>query len=383
MQALTDGPRAAYTAAQVQYLIENTPSFDVDMGLELIDLDLTVIDPDIGQWMTACSVSRSNFATIHSECKLSISTDLPWGNAIVRPYQTLTGTTSPTDAELTTMKFYQGAYFLDVQEEDLSEVPSVFDVQGLDILSILDDSIGDDYSIDTGVLYLARVEEILLSRGISRYHIDQDAWDKAAAAPKTYSLDEDPTWLQVVNDCLAAIGYQGIWTDQLGEFQVRAYTTPSARAPEWVLTADVENTLLTQRRKRSREFYGAPNRWVFYQSNVTEEQPVDGDGRYEFTNETAGETSVEARGRVITAKPQGVDVADHDSLVAYAQRVIDADMQIPTRFSIETAPLPTAWHMDRYLVSDPQIGAATDVLGVSWSRDLSGSDMSHEWSAVS
>lgn len=383
MQPLTDGPRAGFTTAQVQYLIENTSSFDTDFGLQVLDdlSTLNVVD-DLQDALTACTVSRNSFATIHGAATFTLDTALDWGRTIVRPYMTITGPTSAAAVSNTTMQFYLGCYYADSPEEDLSESATSVDCTGYDVLSVLDDPIGDDFSIDVGILYLAQVEEILIARGVTSYHIDQDAAAAACVSPKVYTLDSGTTWLTVINDCLAAIGYQGIWTDWNGSFQVRDYTTPSLRAPEYWLTADISNTLLTQRKKRQRDYYPVPNRWVFYQQNQTEVQPVDGAGRYEFINTSTGPTSVEAVGRVKSAAPEGVDVADQASLVAYAQRVIDADMLVPTKFVIETAPFPLAWHMDRYVVTDPAFGAQVDVLGATWSLNLDGSDMQHEWSEV-
>lgn len=384
MQPPTDGPRAGHTVAEVVYLIENTPSFDTDMGMELLTgLDTMQIQEDISEWMTGGQVSRSNYSTIHGSASFTLERELSWGNSIVRPYITMTGPTSSTATALTTLKFYQGAYYVDGPEEDLSEERSSWDVTGYDVLSVLDDAVGDDYSIDKGIVYLALAEQILLDRGVTQYHIDQGQSSAVAASPKVWTMDDNVTWLEVVNYCLSAIGYQGIWTDWNGTFQLRVYETPTDRSPEWYFVSDIANTLLTQRRKRSRDFYNAPNRWVFYQSNVTEEQPVDGNGRFEYVNANVGDTSVEARGgRVITKSPEGVDVADHASLVAYGQRVIDADILVPTRIAIETAPLPLVWHMDRYAVSDPALGAATEVLGQSWTANLDGSDVQHEWSVL-
>lgn len=382
MQPPTDGPRAGYTTEQVRYLIENTSSFDTDMGLQLIDMDLQVLE-DISDIMSGCTIARNNFAAIHAIATMSLDDRLNWGNSIVRPYMTVTGPISSDATELTTMQFLQGAYFVDAPDEDMDDVPSTFDVTGYDILSILDDDIGDDYSIDKGVGYLDRVEAILLARGITQYVIDKDAAASVLPSPKVYLVDENPTWLGVVNDLLAAVGYQGIWTDQNGVFRCHTYTTPAERSPEWQFTANVANTLLTQRRTRTRDYYNAPNRWVFYWANHTEVPIVDGAGRYEYTNETVGDTSVEARGgRTITKPAEGVDVSDHASLVAYAQRVISADMQIPTKIRQETAPFPLAWHMDVYGIDDPALGAAAKMLGMSWSLNLDGSDMVHEWSEV-
>lgn len=384
MQSLTEWPREDFTEAEVQYLVENTSAFDTRMGVELIDdLSTMGVQDDLSNDLTAATVSRNNFAEIHGTATFSIDRELSWGNSIVRAYMEVTGPTSATATSRTTMRFYQGAYFVEPTEEDLSTDVSTFGVTGHDVLSILDDPVGDDYSIDQGALYLAVAEQILIDRGITRYHIDQSQANTTAVTPKVWISDERVTWLQVVNHCLAAVGYQGVWTDWNGAFQLREYITPSDRAPEWWLTADIRNTLLTNQRRRSRNFYNAPNRWVFYQSNMTELAPVDGNGRYEYVNQYRGETSVEARGgRTISKDPEGVDVADHAALVRYATRVIDADTLVPTKVTQEIAPFPLAWHMDRYLVTDPQLGVATQILGTGWTANLDGSNVPHDWTVV-
>ena len=143
-------------------------------------------------------------------------------------------------------------------------------------------------------------------------------------------------------------------------------------------------TLLTQRRKRQRDFYDAPNRWVFYRNTSTDgDQPSADNGlRYEYVNQYVGPTSVEARGGRTITKTVGVDAADAASLKATAQVTIDADMLIPTVVSIDTAPFPLAWHFDRITVSDAGLGVALSVLASSWSLNLDGSDMQWEWSLI-
>lgn len=385
MQPLTDGPRAGYTDAQVKHLIENTSSPDVGMGVDLVDMDLNVIE-EVTDWLFAGTVTRNNFAEIHGAATFSIDTPLDWGSSLVRPYMTMTGPISSTATTNTTMKFYQGVYFLDDPDEDLSQVPPTFNVTGYDILSLLDDAVGDDYSIAAGVGRLARVEEILQGVGITQYVIDQDAAAAVFASPRVWLLEENASWLTIVNDLLSGVGYQGVWTDWNGVVRCQTYDAPEDRAVEWVFSADVEDikkTLLTQRTRRTRDLYRAPNRWVFYRSSNTDgPRPVDGDGRYEYINQTDGDTSVEARGRVITKEPEGVDVADQYSLEQYAKRAIAADMLRPTRITRETAPFPLAWHMDKYGLQDPALGAAMNVMGASWSKNLDGTDMVHEWTVV-
>lgn len=382
MQTPTDGPRSGYTTAQVAYLIENTPSVGTDYGLELLNGDLSVAR-DVSEIVSAATVKRSNYADLHASASFTLSQPLDWGSSLVRPYYLMTGPISSTATVLTTMRFNLGAFYVDSPEEDLSQVPSTFEVTGYDILSVLDDAVGDAYSVDVNVDPLERVEEILLSRGISRYQIDKDRTGTLLTSPLVWTMENNVTWLVVVNKLLEYVGYQGIWSDWNGVFRAQTYTTPSDRSPEWVMGVSVADTILTQRSKRQRDFYDAPNRWVFYWTTGTDgPAPVDGAGRYEFVNATEGDTSVEARGGRTITKTVGVDTADQASLVAAAQRTIDADMQIPTQFSFDTAPFPLAWHFDKYTIMDPVLGAAQDVLASSWSLNLDGSDMSHVWTVI-
>lgn len=382
MQPPTDGPRSGFTTAQVAYLIENSSSFDTDMGMELLTgLDLT-LEEDISPDVASVQITRNSLANLHAALTMSMNRPLNWGRSLVRPYMTFTGPTSPGSG-LSTMKFYQGVYFTDTPETDLSETPPRYDVTGYDILSILDDAVGDAYSVDTGVGHLDTVEAILQSRGVTRYVIDPDARDRVVSSPIVYTMEDNITWLRVVNDLLSAVGYAGVWSDWNGVLRCQIYQSPSDRSPEWVMTSDVATTLMTQRRRILHDYYDAPNRWVFYRSNNTEDPaPADGDGRWEYVNDFTGETSVEARGGRVITKTVGLDAADQASLVRAGQSIVDSDMSIPTTIPIETAPFPLAWHFDKINVSDPILGASLDVMATQWSLNLDGSDMSWEWSVI-
>lgn len=382
MQPPTDGPRAGFAVAQVRYLIENTSSFDTTFGMQLLDSDLAVLD-DVSGYLVSASVTRDNYADIHGAASFELNQPLSWGNSIVRPYFQMSGPTSAAATTTTTMTFYMGAFFTDSPTEDLSQDPPTYAVTGYDILSLLDDAIGDAYSVDTGVDALDQVEQILLARGVTQYTIDQDRSGTLIASPMVWTLDDNVTWLTVVNALLAFVGYQGIWTDQNGVFRCQSYTAPADRASDWKLTDDEATTILTQRRQRTRDFYDAPNRWVFYRSNNTEgDAPVDGDGRYEYINVADGDTSQEGRGGRTITKTLGIDVADQDSLVKAGNQTIAADMLIPTTIALETAPFPLVWHFDKYLVSDAGLGTAISVLASGWTFNLDGSDTSHSWSVL-
>jgi hypothetical protein len=368
-------PRDTLTAAAVTSLIQDSPSLIIGRGCDLLDSSLNVLD-DLTADLAGGSVARESYATLHGSATLQITRDLSWGNAIVRPWITLSdGTTTAT--------FRLGAYYTGTPNRRLQETPATYEVTCYDILSILDDPPSDGHAVAAGTAYLTEVEAILIARGVSAYVIDQTASASVLPTDRVWAVGDSATWLTVVNDLLGSIGYQGIWSDWDGRLHCQPYETPRARAPEWVYTVDAATSMLAPERTMTRDFYSAPNRWVFYRSNnVDDSAPVDGDGLYVYTNDSYGDTSVEARGGRVITKAVGVDAADQTSLIAAAQRTIDADMSIPTKVEVSVSPNPLHWHFDRAYVVDPAAGAPMDVLVTAWTLPLDGADMSQAWTVL-
>jgi hypothetical protein len=382
VQPPTDGPRADLTAEQVAYLLQRTPAMQVDHGLELVDQDLNVVE-DLSGWMSGGQVQRNSYAVSHASARLFLSRELDWGASIVRPYYLVTGPTSAAATTLTTARFYLGAYYTEVSDDDLTDSPPTWDVTGHDVVSVLDDAIGDAYSVGKGVACLTRVEQILQARGVTRYIIDRQAAAVVLTTPMVWTLDDNVTWLYVVNQLLAAVGYRGIYSDWNGWLRCEPYVTPALRASEWTMAVDGVSTIIGQAMVRSRDMYDAPNRWVFYRNSGTDDvAPVTGNGRYEYINQLVGDTSVEARGGRIRTKTMGVDVPDQASLIAQAQITIDADIADPTRLNFPTSPFPLPWHFDRLTLLDPRIGSANEVQASQWTLPLDGGDMSWETTVV-
>lgn len=196
----------------------------------------------------------------------------------------------------------------------------------------------------------------------------------ATAAPtsRVWVFDPQTTWLSIVNDLLASIGYAGIWSDWNGYLRCAPYQLPLDRSIEWVYTDDAATTMLGTKRAIERDFAFAPNRWVVYRSNnIDGATAVEGDGIYTYVNNSVGDTSVLARGGlVITRPPEGVDVADQSSLIIRAQQIISADMEIPTTIPVEIAPNPLHWHFDRLYLMDSAANLLADVMCTRWSLPL-------------
>ncbi|MGW5556845.1 hypothetical protein ACWER9_06435 [Micromonospora sp. NPDC003944] len=373
MQALTGSPREHLAAAQVEALIVDSPAVTVGYGAELVDQSLTVL-ADISEDLLGGSVSRNAYADLHGTTQLIIARDLDWGRAIVRPHMVLSD-------GVTTARFNLGAYFTKTPKRDLSRAPATFDVAGVDVLDVLVDPVGQTYAVDAGVGYLAAVEDILIQRGFVQYIIDPTAASTTLPTAKVWQFDDRTSWLTVVNDLLAAVGYAGIWSDWDGRPRCHPYQPPLERSVEWTYEADGGRSMIAPERTVEQDYYQAPNRWVFYQRNNVEQAPVEGNGMYTYINQSTGPASVDARGRVIS-RVEGLDAADHAALIRQAQELIDADMRMPSTYSGTTALNPLHWHFDRLFVIDGAAGPPLDVLGTQWTLPLTGRRMTHEWQVL-
>lgn len=363
------------TEAQVRYIIQDSPDLSMEAGAELLDLDLNVIE-DISNDLLDGEVRRSNYATLHGSASLQLSRELSWGRAIVRPYTTLSDGRNAA-------RFNLGAYFTNTPARALGSKPLVFDVDCYDLLHALATPTGESYSVAAGESYLSAVESILVQQGFTRYLIDPSRSTVTLPSAKVWPLDENTTWLVVVNDLLLAIGYRGIWTDWDGVIRCEAYTNSAERNVEWTYDAGQFTSMLAPNRLVTRDFYSAPNRWVVIRNNNVEgSTPVEGDGIYTYVNEFEGETSVEARnGRTIT-RILKVDAADQTALIARAQEAIESDTITPQYIEAETAPNPLHWHFDKLLINDPEIGINVAVLESEWTLPLLGPMMAHKWSVL-
>ncbi len=377
MQPPTADPRGNLTGEQVRALIEDAPALVVSAGLELLDRQLNVVE-DLSDWMVAGgSVSRNSYDTLHGKAQLRISRELDWGQALVRPTMTLSdGTTAAT--------FRLGAYFTNTPTRSAGENPTTFDVDGYDVLHGLASPVGEAFAIEAGRSYLEAITQILDEQGYTgAYNLHQSPATVLAPTSRVWVLDNNITWLTLVNDMLASIGYAGVWSDWDGRLRVGPYRLPLERSPDWIYDATVLNTIIGPYRSMTSDYFEAANRWVFYQNNnIDDVSPVEGNGIYTYVNEDQGPTSVAARGRV-WSHVEGLDVADHAALVQEAQRRIDIDLRLKTTFSLNTSPNPLHWHFDRMTLVDPDLTPIVEVLGTGWTLPLDGGQMTHDWSRVS
>lgn len=375
MQGLTEAPRDTLTEAQVTELIRDAEVLTVDCGIELLDQSLNVLT-DFSEYLKAGTVERGSFNTLHGSCNMVVTkTDLDWGTAIGRPYMILSGRDI-------TARFNLGAYYLTSPDKPIYATPARTEVVGYDILDGLNDPVGATYSIAQGAAYLTKITEILTQRGYTKYIMDQTAAATVTPTARVWALDENTTWLTIINDMLASIGYQGVWSDWNGYLRMHTYISPQNRGPEWTYTSDEFKGQIYPERSIQEDYFHAPNRWVAIRQNNTEgDTPEEGDGIFTFTNQATGKTSVAARGRVIT-RILSIDAADQASLQAAAQISIDADMRIPIKAEVKTSANPLHWHFDRITVVDPDMGGILQAQATNWKMDLRTGKMDHSWTVL-
>lgn len=376
MQQIVEAVRNDLTAAQVRYLIQEAPAIIVSAGLEATDITGLVYE-DVTDDFLGGSVSRSSYATLHGTATLNITRPLEWGYQVVRPYMVISDGTIEA-------RFNLGAYFTNTPSRVTGENPPTYEVQCFDLLYRLDQNVGAAYSIGAGQPILSRIAEILDSLGFVNYIIDYSRINDVAPDSKTWALDDNLTWLSIVNDLLAMVGYRGIWSDWNGYLRCEAYQEPTTRPSEWTFDDNQTTTLMEPGARITFDYHSAFNRWVGIRQNNPEGQPpIEGNGVYTLENQSDGPTSIDARGGLSITRQESFDVVGHADLITAVQSMASADMTIPTTIEVSTAPFPLAWHFDRYTADDPDIGGPTEVLATSWTLPLNGDAMTHSWTLLS
>lgn len=364
MQGLTAKPRQDLTADEVEALLVGE-SITLATGLELLDETNTLV-ADISDALVDGEVAHNNYAEVHGTCTLQITRELNWGKARVRPYMTLSN-------EVTTARFNLGVYMCTSPAKPRGETPETYDVTGYDLLYLLQcTGPGDTYEVQSGVTYHNAVRAVLQAAGYTvPLKIDGTKAATQLDAAMVWAITEPaPTWLEIINDLLAAVGYQPIWVDQDGNYRSVPNAEPADRGVEWVFnTSNLYTNLIGEERTEEADVWGVPNWWRFVRNNM-DTTPVEGAGIYTVSNDHGNSTSAAAVGRTIR-KVAYLDVADQAALVAQGNRIVAEDKGTARRFTVQVEPLPVAGHMDVVRFKDG--GESIKCVVASWTLPLDGS----------
>lgn len=376
MQPLTIAPRDGLTAAQVTGIL-TAPALSVDYGCELLDASLKVVS-DISADVAGGTVHRDNYAAVHGTVDLTISRSLAWGRDRVRPYMVLS-------AGGVKARFNLGVYLLSTPACALQENPITYAVTGYDQIHLLQDNVGDSYSVAAGANVLAAVQAVMTGAGITApVLLDSSASASVLQTPLTFPLttSSSPTWLQVINALLAAISYQGIWCDWDGAFRSGPYVVPSLRSPEYVFAVgDLRVGVVAAARTVTNDLWGVPNWWRFVRNGLTT-PPVESAGQYTVQNVSTGPSSQTSIGRTVHAPVVYLDAVDQASLQAQGDALVATAMRASEVITAKLSPFPIAWHWDISTYSDAVLGDDRKAQCRSWALPLDGSDMDYTIESV-
>jgi hypothetical protein len=395
VQNLTAPPRDGFTTAQVVTVMAQSSVVTTDFGLELLSSadwsvvdDLAAPDPDgtPGALLTAgAAIDRDMTATIHGTCTFATEQALTWGADMVRPYMLLSSPEVPGP-----VRFNLGVYLVTSPDVPLVE-GGFYTVTGYDRLYLLAKPIGYTYQVPAGTNVFAAVRAAVLAGcGDSGVNLDSTKGDAVTAVDITLVQDSttSPTWLDLVNQLLASIGYLALWADENGIFRSSPATLPALRSVEFILgagdTPQVEfldrkwfyHTVVSPlNRTMTRDTWGVPNQWRFIQNGL-DFAPVEGQGQYTVNDLSGTPTSQTVVGRTVL-KVVYLDAVDQDSLQTQGDLIVDADKSISETFVINTVPLPIAGHMDILQYMDPNLPGdpVRKVMATRWTLPLDGSDM--------
>lgn len=344
-------------------------SLQIDAGLDLLDSDLDLIE-DISDSLESGVVDRSNYRRIHGTARLRIGRSLNWHSQRLRPKVTLTDTRTGESAS-----WNLGVFLPETPARVAGETPQTFDVECYDLLTVLDDPVGETYRVASGAAYLSTVETIISDLGLTAV-LDQTAASKTLPSARVWEIDGRNTWLRVVNDLLAAVGYRGVWADREGQIRSRPYVAPRNRASIWTYdTGDDETTV--ESISWETDLWQVPNKWVFIRDDPEQDLPASGDGIYTVTNQSDGAASIDQRGRTVTRIVR-LDAADQTSLETQGDQLVDRDKQPLEHVDLTSSPNPKHWHADVVDVTAAEVGlTAAKFAEVSWSLPLDGSAMTH------
>ena len=355
------------SASAVERTVVASLAPTVDVGCDLLSSDgwtdiSEVLDP------SGSSVEHGSYRTIHRTCKVKLARQLDWGNARIRLRMSMTAGGVSFDTSL-------GVFLLSTPVVQAGEDPKTYDVEGYDLLELLDQPHGSTYVAAAGTGYLANARTLVEVAGLTVSFADEGA-DRMLGSARVWPLDEQTTTLNIVNDLLGAVGYRGLWVGPEGTARSEPYLSPADRGSEWTYDADADLTTVGMARSKTADFFDAPNRLVAVSDDP--ENPV---GPVTLDNVSDGVTSQNARGRIIPTVVR-FEAADLAGLTSQAEERFDVLSRVTDEFTVQVGPNPFHGHMDVVTYRDASLGVSARCLVRQWQLPLDGSDMRLDLRAV-
>ncbi len=240
-----------------------------------------------------------------------------------------------------------GVYLFSAAPEEWSGSGRVYSVELLDKNTVLDqDLVEESYTVAAGTVILAAVATVIASAGET---ITVDA-------TVTSTLSTALVWeagtskLQIVNDLLAALNYNALWVDGVGNYRATPYVVPAARSISYELLnlprelVDGEQSIYEEKWTRDRDLFKVPNKVITVQSGTGDTAPRTG---LATNTDPDSPFSYAARGnRWLSQKITGVEVPAGTTpeidafLNAKARASLIASSAVQAAVSVRHLPLP-------------------------------------------
>jgi hypothetical protein len=265
------------------------------------------------------------------------------------------------------VEWAQGVFLLSTPTRKASPVAHVSrDVDGYDLLQVLaDDMVADRYVVVAGTAYTTAVLALLPSAA--------NVQASATTVPTDIEWEPGTSKLRIVNDLLGTINYESISVDEHGIYQVRDYTPPSQRAPEYVYAEDHESLLFPDA-EQTLDLFSVANHWVRVVSQPDRDPLVS-----EYTNTDPGSlTSTIRRDRTITDFATVTDAADQTTLDAMVERIAFEASQVYEAIDFRTGLMPIHSGNDVYRIRHTALAVDDVYAEHTWSMELrAGAPMTH------
>lgn len=362
MQEFTKAPRDSLTEAEVIDVIKSD-DVDVDFGLELLDSNDNLLE-DISSDFEGGSVRRDITTTVHGTCTLRLARDIQWHNQRLRPYFTLNG-----------VRFNLGVYLPSTPRRVAGKTLRI-SVECYDKISLLNTAVGRVVQARRGAKVLTVVSDLIKEAGETAINLDQTSAGMTINSTLTWDNSDSTTYIRVINELLKLIGYNELWVDEDGTFRSEPHTILADRTVEWTYDAADPKTTQVEDIEDQWDFFKVPNKFVFINTDPRV-QPGDDDAQYVYTNQSDGDTSVDARGRTIT-KVYNVKAANRTALILRGQKMAEEERMKILNVTLRVGPNPLHWHRDCVNLSESLLGYDANFIVRSWELPLNGSDMKLE-----
>lgn len=340
------------TSAQIAAI--RAPQQSIRLGLDLLNQSDQFVMDLSGDMQRNGSVKHQNYADIHGTFEgLVIARELDWGTDRVRPWMTINGE-----------RFNLGVYIMTTPSLVIGDSIQTYSVTGYDKLQILSDEVGDSYWIAAGESYIESIHQVIVDSGFPGLSavIDNSAADKLLDQPMVWALDTNSptTWLRIINDLLAKIGYWGLWADQDGILRSSPYQPLGTRGEEWTFDVGDRNTnIVYQDRSLDIDEFYQYNWWRF----IRKDYPT-------ALSEANGQYTVDRSfGQRKVKKVRELDAADQQTLIALGDQEVESDLIRTRTVKIKTGALPALGHFDVFAYDDPALGIFK-AQARNWSLDL-------------